>query len=553
MTQNNLGLALHALGDLDDAVACFCRALQVEPTYADAHVNLGSALQDRAQVAEAVASYRRALEIEPEDARAHVNLGNALQDLGQLQQAAASYRRALEVRPDFAEAHSNLGNVLADLGEFDSATASYRRAVEIKPDLAEAHSSLLCLMTYRGSVPVAEYLLEARQWETRALPRAALESPPRRDFKRRPLANRRLRVGYVSGDFRLHPVSYFVKQLLEHHDRARIELFAYPTSSMRDRTTEQLQRLTEHWHPLVSLNDETARQRIEADEIDVLIDLCGHTMHNRLGVFARRAAPVQAHYLGYFGSTGLTEMDYWIGDDFLTPSWMDSHFSERVWRLPRVWISYGGKADAPVPAWQPSEDGALWLGSFNNLGKLTPVTLALWAEVLHALPRAKLLLKTKDLADANNRRRILDAMAVHGISPDRIELQDSRATPVWSAHMAYYDRLDVALDPVGGMGGATTTCDALWMGAPVIALEGDRVASRMTASLLDAVGRPKWIARSEAEYIDKAVALARNVDERKALRSSQRARMAASPLCDARGLAASLEAAYFEMFETTKA
>ena len=219
-----------------------------------------------------------------------------------------------------------------------------------------------------------------------------------------------------------------------------------------------------------------------------MIDLSGHTAHNRLGVFARRAAPVQAHYLGYFASTGLAGMDYWIGDEILTPATTDSHFSEQVWRLPRIWVSYDGRADAPVPDWRPSQGGAVWLGSFNNLGKLTPATLALWAQVLHALPQGKLLLKTKGLSDTGNRQRILEAMSGHGILPDRIELQDSSATPGWPAHMAYYDRLDIALDPVGGVGGGTTTCDALWMGVPVITLEGDRMASRMTASMLDAIG-----------------------------------------------------------------
>ena len=306
--------------------------------------------------------------------------------------------------------------------------------------------------------------------------------------------------------------------------------------------------MTEHWVGLSGLSDDAARDRIDADGIDVLIDLSGHTEHNRLGVFARRAAPVQAHYLGYFASTGLTEMDYWIGDEILTPAAADSYFSECVWRLPRVWVSYEGKLDAPVPSWRPSPDGAVWLGSFNALGKLTPATLALWAKLLHALPEGRLLLKTKALDDMSNRQRILDVMSGHGIAPERIELQGSSATPDWSAHMAYYDRLDVALDPVGGLGGGTTTCDALWMGAPIITFEGNRMASRMTASMLNAIDRSEWIARSEADYIDKTVALARDVDGRKALRFGQRKHMAASLLCNSRDLAASLENAYFEMF-----
>jgi predicted O-linked N-acetylglucosamine transferase (SPINDLY family) len=358
-----------------------------------------------------------------------------------------------------------------------------------------------------------------------------------------------LKVGYVSGDYRQHAVSYFVEQLFNQHDRARIELFAYASSGIQDAVTERLQALVEHWVPLAGMNDAAVLAQIESDGIDVLVDLSGHTMHNRLGVFARRAAPVQTHYLGFFASTGLTEMDYWIGDEILTPAKTDSHFSEQVWRLPRVWVSYDGKADLPVSVLHPSREGSVWLGSFNNLGKLTPETLALWAKILHALPEGKLLLKTKEFSEANNCERILGTLSGYGISAERIELQDGSATSNWVSHMVYYDRVDIALDPVGAVGGGTTTCDALWMGVPVIALEGDRMASRMTDSMLDAIGHPEWIAHSEQEYIDKVVALARDTAQRVLLRPAQRNRMAASPLCDARGLAKSLENAYYEMFE----
>ena len=325
-------------------------------------------------------------------------------------------------------------------------------------------------------------------------------------------------------------------------------MFAYAINDMRDIVTDRLQALVEHWVPVAGMTDAKVLDQIEADGIDVLIDLSGHTAHNRLGVFARRAAPVQAYYLGYFASTGLTEMDYWIGDEMLLPGETDSHFSEQVWRLPRVSWSYDGRADAPIPSWRPSPDGTVWVGSFSNLGKLSPPTLALWAKVLHALPQGKLLLKTPAFADPSSRKRILDAMTGHGILPDRIELQDSSATAGWAEHMAYYDRLDIALDPVGTMGGVTTTCDALWMAVPVITLQGDRVATRATAAILNAIGHPEWVTRSGAEYLDKVVELARDLEQRKVLRTGLRERMACSPLCDAQSLAGSLENAYSEMF-----
>jgi predicted O-linked N-acetylglucosamine transferase (SPINDLY family) len=342
-------------------------------------------------------------------------------------------------------------------------------------------------------------------------------------------------------------VSYFLEPILAHHDRRRVELFAYSTSARRDAVTERLQRLVDHWVSLVGMSDDAARQRIEADGIDVLIDLSGHTEGNRLGVFARRAAPVQAHYLGFFGSTGLSEMDYWIGDAVLTPASAKADFSETLWCLPRPWVSYGGKAEAPAPAWQPAVDGTVWLGGFNRLVKVTPACLALWARVLTALPEARLLLKSKELVDPGTKRSLLASFEKLGIDGSRLDLQDSRATPDWPRHMAYYDRLDIALDPIGGVAGGTTTCDALWMGVPVIGLAGRRMATRMTGVMLHAIGHPEWLARDEDDYVAKVVGLARDVALRRSLRFSQRPRMAASPLCDAGGLAGALEDAFVAM------
>jgi predicted O-linked N-acetylglucosamine transferase (SPINDLY family) len=547
-THINLGIALKGLGQLDDALASYRKAAEIKPDYVLAYYNLGNTQKDLGQLNDAVASYRRAIEIKPDFAGAHNNLGGVLRDLGQLDAALASYRRALELKPDIAEAHNNLGGVFKDFGQVDAALASYRRALELKPDFDEAYSNLLFLYAYQGLIDPDEYLAQASNWERACVPAQVRQEARHRVFQRLPLTGRRLKVGYVSGDYRQHAVSYFVEQLFAHHDRARVELYAYSTQGKRDAVTDRLQALAEHWVQCAAISDDAIREQIEADGIDVLIDLSGHSAHNRMGVFARRAAPVQAYYLGYFASTGLTEMDYWIGDEFLTPPETDSHFSEQVWRLPHISWSYEAK-NAPAPAWHPDPGDAVWIGSFNNLGKLTPATLALWAQVLHALPEGRLLLKTKELADAGNRRRILDAMANHGIQPDRIELQDRSITPDWPAHMAYYNRLDIALDPVGAMGGVTTTCDTLWMAVPVITMQGDRVASRATAAILGAIGHAEWVARSEAEYIDKVVSLARDVQQRKTLRSAQRQRMIDSPLCDAKGLALSLENAYEEMFE----
>jgi predicted O-linked N-acetylglucosamine transferase (SPINDLY family) len=572
----NLGHALQASGRLEPAVASYRSAIALRRGYANYHASLAEALTQLQQWEPAAESFRATLAIEPGNAQARYGLGFVLRQMGQHEEAIRCYQQALAANPKLAAAHNDLGTIFKLQDRIDDAIASYRRALALVPDNAEwqfnlgaasiargdraqalasfrravalrlgdveAYSDMLFLSASQLLLDPAEYLDVARGWG-QSLPPAA----PRR-FELTPLAERRLRVGYVSADFYQHAISYFMEPLLAAHDRDRVEIFVYASNAKVDLVTERLQSLAEHWLPAAGLSHAALAERIVADRIDVLVDLSGHTAHNRLPVLAARVAPVQAHYLGFFASTGLREMDYWIGDEAMTPATLDAHFSEQVWRLPRTTVTYGGNADAPQPAWQPAADGSVWLGSFHAIIKLTPETLALWARLLQALPEAKLLLKTREFSDAAKRQRIFDALVAFGADPSRVELRDGSATPSWAEHMAYYDRLDIALDPVGTWSGNTTTCDALWMGVPVIGLNGDRSMLRMTAPMLDALGHPEWSASSEDEYVDKVVALARAVDLRRQLRATQRARMAASPLCDAAGLARALENAYIDMY-----
>lgn len=576
----NLGNALNGQDRPQEAIASFRKALELQPRSVEISANLGNALHSLGRLEEAAAVYREALAIRPKDALVHFNLGNVLSEQGNLDDAAGCYRMALALKPDFDAAldnlevalrkrgrltelesllrgrvarnpghpqlHALLAQTLREQGRFDEAIAGYRRALSLSPGNADFNENIVFISAYHAMLEPPQYLALARGWEQDVVPAREREEATQRRFQRAPLEGRRLRVGYVSGDLRQHPVSYFIEQVLRHHDPGRVELFAYSTADARDEVTARIETLVEHWVPVAKLSDPALRERIEADGIDVLVDLSGHTAKNRLGAFARRAAPVQTHYLGYFASTGLTEMDYWIGDDIVTPPETDPHFSERPWRLPRVWHSYKTIANAPEPDWRPASDGSVWLGSCNNLGKLNPQTLALWARVLHALPEGRLRLKTKELADRGNRQRILDAMASHGIAADRIDLQRESD---WAGYMAQYNSVAIALDPVVSHGGGTTTCDALWMGVPVIHALGSSTGSRYSASMLTAIGHPEWIAQSEDEYVDKVVALARDADRLGQVRSTLRNQMAQSPLCDARGLAKCLEDAYVGMYE----
>lgn len=547
---SNRGNALRNMKQYQDALLSYDKALAINPTFTEAYNNRGNTLVELKRYKEALESYDRAIVLNQNYAEAYYNCGNMLLKIKSYDDAIERYEKAIKVKPDFAEAYHNRGHVLSELAMFEKAEKSYRQALLIKSDYSEVYSNLLFMMNYSFTANPIQILSEARQFEKIFLSADDLSSQNavQNKFSLHNKHPSRLRVGYVSGDYRQHAVSYFVEQLFAMHDRSRFEIFAYTTNDQHDSVTQQLQCTVDHWVELIELSDAESVQRIQDDLIDVLIDLSGHSAHNRLGIFTRRAAPVQAHYLGFMGSTGITAMDYWIGDRFVTPEENDAHFSETVWRLPRTWVSYSGSKDAPETVWSPSNEGTVLLGSFNNLKKITPATLALWAKVLIALPEAKLLLKTEGLAQSSNRKRILESFASYGIVSDRIELQDHQSTTAWTAHMASYNCLDLALDPVGAVGGGTTTCDALWMGVPVICLEGDRMASRMTASMLHAISQSDWIAKNEEEYIAKVVTLARDVEGRILLRSTQRSRMAQSTLCDTKGLVKALEDAYDAMF-----
>jgi predicted O-linked N-acetylglucosamine transferase (SPINDLY family) len=540
-----LGLVAYHVGKNEVAVELIGKAVRLAPTASNCS-NLGLAYQALGQLDAAIASYQKALVQQPNHAVAHNNLGNALKDQDKLEAALQHYRKAISYNPNFAEAYNNVGGALKNQGKLDQAADYFQKAISIRPDFSEAYTNLLFLKSFEVSLNSGDYLSLARGWEKTCVPASERQLARTKTFQRQALTGRRLRVGYVSGDYWHHAVSNFIGQIFAQHDRSKVEVFAYAASAKHDAVTDRLRASVEHWVSVVGMPDSVFLAQIEADQIDVLIDLSGHTQYERLKVFARRAAPVQASYLGYFASTGLTEMDYWIGDAVLTPAELDEQFSEQVWRLPRVWVSYHTMADAPKPDWQPAEDGSIWLGSFNNLGKLTPQTIALWANVLHALPEGRLLLKTKLLGDTGNQQRIFEAFGQHGIMPQRIELQGASN---WADYMAAYHRLDISLDPVGGHSGGTISCDALWMGVPVIHALGDRATSRFTASILSAIGHAEWVCQSDAEYVQKTVALARDVAQRKTIRYSLREQMASSPLCDAKDLAKNLEEAYFLMFE----
>ena len=533
---NNLGNAYLEAGRFEDAAASYRRALALKPDYAHAHGNLGNALRELGRWPEAVSAYRRALETEPGFAEAHSNLGGALLDLGEFEQAIVSLRRALELDPDSIQAHSNLGRALLALGELEQASLSLRRVLELDPDFAEAHSTLLFALNCVELRSSAELVQEARRYGGRV----ARRGRPFQRWPNPPDPARELHVGLVSSDLRSHPVGYFLESFVAALSSHRLCLHAYQTRGGTDALTERLRARMASWHRVSGMSDEDLARRIRDDGIDILVDLSGHTVHNRLPVFAWRPAPVQVTWLGYFATTGVPGMDYILVDRVSVPEGEEAGFTERVWRLAETRLCFSPpELDvrvAPLPALAA---GYVTFGCFGNQAKANDAVIATWAEVLHALPGAKLFLKAAQLAVDSARARLLGRFALHGIGAERLIVEG--ASPR-REYLEAYNRVDVALDTFPYPGG-TTTVEGLWMGVPVITLRGKRLLSRQGESLVANAGLEAWIATDRRHYVELAVAMSSDRVALARLRESLRARLMASPLMDAPRFAAHFEAA----------
>jgi predicted O-linked N-acetylglucosamine transferase (SPINDLY family) len=538
----NLGNALKTQGKLEEAIAAFRKATSIQPDLAEAHSNLGSALRDQGRLEEAVVASRQAISNRPDYAEAHCHLGNALRDQGKLEEAVLAYREAIRVKPNYAGAHSNLGAALADQGKQDEAIAALHQATSTGPNLAEAFSNFLLCLNYSHKMTPQQFYSVHREWNKRyghPVSRPAAYTNDRG-------ITRRLKIGYVSPDFRDHSVAFFFEPLLKDHDRQAVEVFCYAEVKGPDAVTARLQGLADNWLVTVGLSDDELAQRIRTDRIDILVDLAGHTASNRLRVFARKPAPVQVTWLGYPNTTGLEAIDYRLVDVVTDPiGEADAFASETLVRLEAGFLCYGALKDAPAPAAPPClKTGAVTFGSFNNPAKLSTATLDVWGELLSRRPEARLLLKGESFVDAATRALLLARLGERGVAAERVDLIGWLTDP--AEHLALYGRMDIALDPLP-YNGTTTTCEALWMGVPVVTLKGDRHAGRVGASLLSGMGLTELIASSAEEYAGIGLALADSPRRLEELRHSLRPRMAASPLCSGPAFARKMESA-FRMF-----
>lgn len=570
----NLARVLQMAGRGDQAAAAYAEVLRLDPAHVDALINLSSLMLARPDPQAAADYAMRAIARDPKSIAAHNNLGLALNALNRGDEAEALLRRAhtwapqqsgtlvnlarvykrqeryaeaiacLEraraLRPDQPEVLNNLGSMLRFVGRLDEAIACLRRSLAIAPS-ATVHSNLLFNLNYHPDCPPEEVYAEHLAWARRyAEPLLETGGGVAADGD----VERRLRVGYVSADLREHPVATFLRPLFEYRDPAACEVYVYADVADPDATTAWFRERSAVWRDILGRSDAEVAERIRADRIDILVDLAGHTAGNRLLVFARRVAPVQVSFLGYLGSTGMRAMDCRLTDAAMDPPGVsEAYHSERLLRLPRSMWCYAPPAGAPPPRPGPAaRGGPFTFASFNNSAKVGAAVVDVWARILHALPEARLLMMTK--GDGRVHEHFRAEFGRRGIAPERLDLR--RRVPV-AEYFSLHGDADIALDSFPYTGG-TTTCNALWMGVPVLTLAGGRPFSRSAASILGAVGLADWIAASADDYVRLALDKAHDVAALGELRAGLRPRLAASPLCDGVGFARAMEAAYRTMW-----
>jgi protein O-GlcNAc transferase len=538
----NLGIALREQGRLDEAVSAYLRALELKPDYPEAHYNLGNALRERGHLDEAISAYGRALEIKPGFPEALLNLDNVLRKRGRLDEAVAACRRALELKPDYPEACNGLGNALKDLGQVGEAITAYRHALILKPDHAPTHSNLIYTLHFHPDQDARTISEEHQRWNRQfSDPLKPFILPHTND----PDAERRLRVGYVSPDFWDHPVGRYMLPLLERHDRERFDVLFYSGVTRPDWMTQRLRALAGTWRSTAGVSDARLAETIREDKVDILVDLSLHTAGNRLPVFARQPAPVQVSWLGYPGGAGLPGIGHRLTDACMDPpGGQPASSGEEPVRLPGCWCCYDPVGDSPeINALPALSSEHLTFGSLNNFAKVHEGVLALWARVLDALERSRILILCPE---GSARERVRSFFAARGIGAERIEWAGVLPRP---GYLQLYQQIDIALDPFP-FNGMTTTCDALWMGVPVLTIPGKTPAARAGLSLLSSIGLEELSASSEEDYVRLAVDLARNLPRLAALRATLRPRMQSSPLMDAPCFARNIEAAYRSMWQS---
>ncbi|MCK5877260.1 MAG: tetratricopeptide repeat protein [Candidatus Marithrix sp.] len=571
----NLGIVFNEQKQFVEAINCFQEALSINPNHADAYLNLGNALTAQDKFTEAVNYYQKAITLDSNNVNAYNALGVALKKMDKMDESLVAFQQAIVLNPNYIAAYRNMGKILLDDYKFGKAELCFQQALKLQPNSFDAHVKLGDLLKRKSMLNAAiKHYKRALEIKPNAITSGifvnTLNYSP--DYEQATIflehqkfneqytahlstfvkshtneknPNRQLKIGYVSADLRRHSVTFFMQQILANHDHTNFEITCYHNSKQTDEFTKQLQKYTDNWVDCVELSDEELTDKIRLDKIDILVDLSGHTAGNRLLVFARKPAPIQATYLGYPNTTGLTAIDYLITDSYVDVGEILS--SEISVRMPDSFYCYDPIVECPTINELPAINNEyVTFCSFNNYIKLNPKTFILWAKILKSVPNSKLIIMTSSLQDDDVQHSLNNIFLELNIEPSQIIIGHANSTE--EILELYNNRADIALDSFP-YNGATTTCESLWMGVPVVTLVGETIASRVGLSILSTIGLTELIAYTPEEYVDICVNLANDTEHLQKLRREMRERMLASPLMDGVGFTKNLEIEYKKMWE----
>lgn len=534
-----LGMILVNRRDFVGGVDCFTTLIELNDKHIESHNNLALCLMELSRHEDAYRHFSRAIQLAPGKAETHNNLGNLFVKCWRLTEAGEQYQRAIELKADYAGAYSNLGRIASYEGRLDDALALFRKALELRPTFRAAVDNLLFVLN-NSDLHTPEQIRDEHL-------RLAYAYNGTAEVNYLPQHHRseKIRVGYVSADFRSHSVGFFIEPVLSNHSKSDFDVFCYDQATVPDDTTNRIMKVGWTWRAVYGLSDREMADQIRADAIDILVDLSGHSVGNRLGVFALRPALIQVTWLGYPNTTGLKQIDFRLTDEVADPSSMTDHlYAERLVRLPSIFLCYAPPVSAPEVA--PLPGGEIIFCCFNNYPKVSDTVLNLWGRILHAVPGSKLFLKSGSLGDAGVRTRLTKRFAGLGINSSRLII--AGFTVKREEHLQSYGACHIALDTYP-YHGTTTTCEALWMGVPVVTLAGVNHAARVGVSILRNVRMTELIASNYNQYVEIAVNLALNRERLQQYRNSMRQRLLDSSLMDVDTFTVDLERAYRWMVE----
>lgn len=527
-TYYNYGLSLQMRQRNADAIHAYRKAISMQPDMHEAYSSLGTALFDCGLYEEALTYFTQALEIQPHFCEAHNNYGLALMKSGRWEESILAFEQAIQLAPNDAICHSNLASAEKDLFQLKNSIRNYRKALELLPNQGEIRSNYLLVLNYDPDTTPEQLFQESKDWQKfhgdSLRHRIPLHSA-HRDL------NKRLRLGFISPDLRQHSVAYFLMPLVDHIDRTQFEIYFYSDVRTADESTTYFEKKADGWRNCCAAKDAEVADLINQDAIDILIDLAGHTAFNRLRVFARKPAPIQISWLGYPNTTGLETIDYRFTDEISDPPGTTQQYhTEKLVYIPQCAWCFRPDADTPDIVELPAlKNSHITFGSFNAMPKINEPLLEIWAEILRKTPHSRIYLKNKSLGFPLLQKRIRDIFQNNGIEADRLEMSDQ--LPDRNSHLASYGRVDISLDTFP-YHGTTTTCEAFWMGVPVVTMAGKTHASRVGVSLLQQIDRTNWVANNPQEYVRIATNLAADLELLACERKNLRNLMKASPLMD---------------------